>query len=143
VYVKNSFVQGDTDFIFGRATAVFDGGTINYVTSRRGGGGTIVAPSTDPRNTFGFLVTGVDVTQTGTLTNSVYLGRAWDNGVSSASAYVAGTSPNGQALVSESALGAFIRTADPWAAAATSGRPFSDTGNRLYEYRNSGPGAAP
>jgi pectinesterase len=143
VYMKNSFVQGDTDFIFGRATAVLDGGTINYVSSRRGGSGTIVAPSTDPHNTYGFLVFGVNFTQSGTLTNSVYLGRAWDNGVASAAAYVAGTSPNGQALVSESALGGHIRTVDPWAAAATSARPFSATGNRLFEYRNSGAGAAP
>ncbi len=142
VYIKNSFVQGDTDFIFGRATVVLDGGTINYVTSRRGGGGTIVAPSTDPRNNYGFLVTGVNFTQTGTLTNSVFLGRAWDNGVASAAAYVAGTSPNGQALIAVSALGPQILTVAPWAPAATSARPFSATGNRLFEYRNSGPGAA-
>ncbi len=143
VYVKNSFVQGDTDFIFGRATAVLDGGTISYATSRRGGGGTIVAPSTDPHNNFGFLVMGATFTSTTTLTNSVSLGRAWDNGVATAAAYVAGTSPNGQALISESLLGGYILAADPWAAAATSARPFSATGNRLFEYRNSGPGAAP
>jgi pectinesterase len=142
VYVKNTFIQGDTDYVFGRATAVFDGCTIDYVTSRRGGAGTVVAPSTDPRNPYGFLVVGSNFTQSGTLTNSVYLGRAWDNGVASAAAYVPGTSPNGQTLIRESALGSHIRTVDPWAAAATSGRPFSATGNRLYEYRNSGPGAA-
>jgi pectinesterase len=142
VYIKSSYIEGDTDFIFGRATLVVDGGTINYVTSRRAGGGTVVAPSTDPGNSYGFLLTGVNFTQTGALNNSVYLGRAWDNGVASAAAYVVGTSPNGQAVIAESSLGAFIRTADPWETAATSQRPFSTTGNRLFEYRNSGPGAA-
>jgi len=31
----------------------------------------------------------------------------------------------------------------PWAAAATSGRAYSATGNRFNEYCNSGPGAGP
>ena len=146
VYVKNSFIEGDTDFIFGRATAVLDGCTINYLSNRKQGG-TIVAPSTDPNNNYGFLVFGSNlISDSGTTASSVYLGRAWDNGVASASAYVPGTSPNGQALISESALAIDIRMGSPWAAAATSSRPFASTGanaNRLYEYRNSGPGAAP
>jgi pectinesterase len=146
VYIKNSYVEGDTDFIFGRATAVLDGCTINYVSNRKAGG-TLVAPSTDPRNSYGFLVVSSHVTSdSATPPGSTYLGRAWDDSVSTASAYVAGTSPNGQAIFSESYLAADIRSTDPWAAAATSSRPFSSTGpdaNRLFEYRNSGPGAAP
>jgi len=145
VYVKNSFIEGDTDFVFGRATAVMDGCTINYLSSRKQSG-TILAPSTDPRNSYGFLVFASNLTSdAGTTANSVYLGRAWDNGVA-AGGYVPGTSPNGQAVIAESALAVDIRMADPWAVAATSGRAFSSTGanaNRLYEYRNSGPGAAP
>ena len=35
VYVKDSFIEGDTDFIFGRAVLVIDGGTIRYLASRR------------------------------------------------------------------------------------------------------------
>ncbi|HXN33571.1 MAG TPA: pectinesterase family protein, partial [Polyangiaceae bacterium] len=145
VYVRNSYIEGDTDFIFGRATAVLDGCTINYVSARKQGG-TIVAPSTDPGNPYGFLVLASNLTSdSGTTANGVSLGRAWDNGVAAGS-YVPGTSPNGQALIRESTLAADIRRANPWAAAATSARPFSSTGanaNRLYEYRNSGPGAAP
>ena len=50
-------------------------------------------------------------------------------------------------------LGAHIRTAAPWAAAATSSRAFTSTptgtgatafvANRLWEYANTGAGAAP
>jgi pectin methylesterase-like acyl-CoA thioesterase len=46
-------------------------------------------------------------------------------------------------VVRESTLGAHIRKVDPWATAATSGRVYSDTGNRFDEYCNSGPGSGP
>ena len=136
VYVKNSFIEGDTDFIFGRATAVLDACTINYLSSRRSGGagGAMLAPSTVTSNNYGFLVIGSSLTaQSGTASGVAYLGRAWDN---------SGTPANGQAVIRESLLGAHIMLVAPWAAAATSGRPFSATGNRLFEYRNTGPGAA-
>ena len=53
-----------------------------------------------------------------------------------------GVSPNGQALVRDSVLGAQIRVANPWSPAATTARPVSAEGNRLWELHNSGPGAA-
>ena len=56
VYIKDSFIEGDTDFIFGRAVAVFDGGTIRYLSSRKGtGSGVHFAPSTHVDNMYGFL----------------------------------------------------------------------------------------
>jgi pectinesterase len=70
-------------------------------------------------------------TQPGTIA----LGRAWDEGVASGS-YVAGTSPNGQLLIRNSTLGSHIRAANPWDK-STSGREYSDTGNRFAEHRNS------
>jgi len=63
------------------------------------------------------------------------LGRAWDE--SSA------TSPNGQTIVRESEIGAHVPVAAPWAAAATSSRAFDANKNRFFEYKNTGPGAAP
>ena len=51
--------------------------------------------------------------------------------------------PNGQGVIRESTLGAHINRTGPWAAAATSGRAYSPSGNRFYEYCNSGPGATP
>jgi pectinesterase len=140
-YFKDSYVEGDVDFIFGRGTAVFDGCTLNYLTTRQGTkGGNYLAPSTAPTNSYGFLVANSLFTaQTGTPANLIALGRAWDESVT---CYMPGVSPNGQALVRNSTLGPQIRTANPWSIAATTGRVYSATGNRLWEHGNSGPGAA-
>jgi pectinesterase len=138
VYIKGSFIEGDTDFIFGRSTTVIDGSTINYLSSRKGtGSGVHLAPSTSVANNFGFLVINSTFTADATApANRISLGRSWDQ-----SSTV--PTPNGQAVIRESTLGAHIMRAAPWAAAATSGRAFSATGNRFFEYCNSGPGAAP
>jgi len=138
VYIKGSFIEGDTDFIFGRATTVIDGSTINYLSSRKGtGSGVHMAPSTVVANNFGFLVTGCNFTSDATApANKISLGRSWDQGGVT-------PTPNGQAVVRESTLGPHINRTSPWAAAATSGRAFSATGNRFAEYCNSGPGASP
>lgn len=140
-YFKACYVEGDVDFVFGRGTAVFDGCTLNVLTARQGSkGGNVLAPSTAAANPYGFLVTGSTFTAApGTPANLIALGRAWDEGVT---CYTPGTSPNGQALVRDSVLGPQIRTANPWSAAATTARPFSAGGNRLWEYQNSGPGSA-
>lgn len=77
-YFKACTIEGDVDFICGRATAVFDGGEIRQATDRRTNGN-IVAPSTDARNPFGFLITGVNFTaEAGVQTGGVTVGRAWD-----------------------------------------------------------------
>jgi pectinesterase len=140
VYIKDSFIEGDTDFIFGGATLVIDGGTINYLSSRKAsGGGACLAPSTrtSNSNSYGFLVSGCKFTADATaLPNKVSLGRSWDEGGIT-------PTPNGQALVRESILGPHIRKLDPWASAATSARPYSPSGNRFSEYCDTGPGSAP
>jgi pectin methylesterase-like acyl-CoA thioesterase len=46
-------------------------------------------------------------------------------------------------VIRESVLGAHINKAAPWAAAATSGRAYSASGNRFFEFCNSGKGAGP
>jgi pectinesterase len=142
-YFKNSYIEGDVDFIFGRATAVIDSSTIKYLTARQGAkGGYVQAPSTAPTNLYGFLFINDDFTaEAGTPTGLIYLGRAWDEGVASG-AYMDGVSPNGQTLIRNSTLGAHIRLADPWGT-STSGRAYDAAGNRLAEFQNSGPGAAP
>ncbi len=140
VYIKDSYIEGDTDFIFGRATTVIDHSTLQSM-NRKPTGGTVVAPSTAPANPYGFLIISSNFTaDTAVSTNGTYLGRAWDEGVSSTSPYVAGTSPNGQALIRDSMLGVHIRVASPWAS-STSSRPFDVSANRLFEYNNSGPGS--
>lgn len=137
VYFKNSLVQGDTDFIFGRGVLVLDSCTIRYLSSRLpvGAATTMLAPSTSPNSNYGILVINSALTADSAATaNVTYLGRAWDEGVTSGS-YVAGTSPNGQALIRNSTLSAHIRKVDPWGS-STSGRVYNDTGNRFSEHRN-------
>jgi pectinesterase len=150
-YFKACHVEGDTDFIFGRGTAVLDACTIHSLTSRTANG-VIIAPSTDSRNPLGILVNDATFSaDSGAVTGSTHLGRAWDESQSDVSTYstsvASGSYPNGQATVRGSVLGAHIQSAAPWQAAATTARPYSSIAgpypaNRLYEFENSGPGSA-
>ena len=95
------------------------------------------APSTHVDNKYGFLAIRVNFTaESGAPSNKISLGRSWDQSSTT-------PTPNGQAVVRESMLGGHISQTAPWAAAATSGRAFSATGNRFDEYCNSGPGSGP
>jgi pectinesterase len=143
VYLKNSFVEGDTDYIFGRATMVMEDSDMHYTSLRKPtAAGRQIAPSTAAANQYGYLFNRCKFTaDAATLTNKIYLGRSWDQNVATAADWNASSSPNGQAVIRESVLGAHIRLADPWAAAATSGRAYDSSTNRLVEYCNTGPGA--
>ena len=153
VSVRDTYVEGDTDFVFGRASAVFTHCHFHLVSSRKDSGGVIFAPNTAPLHPYGFLVTrslitadaGYRAAPTG------YLGRAWDQNAGS-TGYLPGITPNGQLVIRDSVLGEGFNTVTPWAPAATTSRPFSarvDAGrdlndvnyNRLWEYANHGPGA--
>jgi pectinesterase len=150
-YFKACYVEGDTDFIFGRGTAVLDGCTIHSVTSRTANG-VVIAPSTDSRNPLGILVNGATFSaDAGAAAGSTHLGRAWDASQGDVATYAAnvasGIYPNGQATVRGSVLGPHIQSAAPWRPAATTARPYSSVGgtypaNRLYEFENTGPGSA-
>jgi pectinesterase len=150
-YLKSCFVEGDTDFIFGRATFVLDGCTIRSLTSRTANG-VVLAPSTDSRNPFGILVTRSTFEADATAAaSSTSLGRAWDESQMDVTVYATnvatGVFPNGQAVVRESTLGVHIQSTGPWRAAATTSRPYSSVAttvpaNRFYEFGNTGPGAA-
>jgi pectate lyase/pectin methylesterase-like acyl-CoA thioesterase len=137
VYVHNSLIAGDVDFIFGAGTLVVDNSTILSRAGRRavGNGGHILAPSTEPQTSLGILVNNSRlISEAGLRAGSISLGRAWDQGVPKG-AWQKGLSPNGQAIVRDSILGAHI---GPWAA-STSRRPFSPTGdqaNRMLEWGN-------
>jgi pectinesterase len=138
VYVKDGFIEGDTDYIYGDATVVLDGTTIHYLSSRKGtGAGVIFAPSTSVSNDLGFLAIRCNFTaDSAAPANKNHLGRSWDASSTT-------PTPNGQAVIRESTIAGHISKTAPWAAAATSGREYSATGNRFNEYCNSGPGAGP
>jgi pectinesterase len=152
VSMRDSYIEGDTDFVFGRAAAVFDRCHFRLVSSRKPSGGVVFAPNTAPAFPYGFLVTHslVDADRGYQDAPTGFLGRAWDQGAS-ATGYVPGITPNGQLVVRDTMLGRGFDTATPWAPAATTGRPFrarTDPGrdlndvnyNRLWEYADVGPG---
>lgn len=151
-YFKNSYVEGDEDFIFGRASVVFDHCDIHYLSSRRGvnNSGFGIVPSTDVRNERGMLVVDSDFTaEAGTPADSVYIGRAWDESQVDLATYeknmLTGIFPNGKAVIRDSRMGAHVFKAAPWAPSAIVGRPYHSTddetpANRLYEFNNDGPG---
>ncbi len=137
VHVTDSLIAGDVDFIFGNATLVIERSTIRSRAGRRkpGNGGHVLAPSTAAATRLGFLVTNTRFdAEAGLASGSISLGRAWDYAVPRG-AWQASVSPNGQALVRDSQLGAHLGA---WSA-STSRRPFSASGpaaNRMAEFRN-------
>jgi pectin methylesterase-like acyl-CoA thioesterase/pectate lyase len=137
VYVHASLVAGDVDFVFGDATLVLERCVLYSRADRRGreSTGIVLAPSTPPTQSRGFLVVRSRFLGDPALRDSgVALGRAWDRGVAPGT-WQAGVSPNGQALVRDSELGPHIGA---WVA-STSRRPFATDGaaaNRLAEVGN-------
>jgi pectinesterase len=155
VLVRDSYIEGDTDFVFGRASALFERSRFHLVSTRKSSGGVIFAPSTVPGYPYGFLVRHCWITADegyqAPAAPTGHLGRAWDQGAG-ATGYLPGVSPNGQLVIRDSYLGAGFDPVAPWAQAATTARPFAartDPGrdlddpayNRLFECRNTGPSA--
>jgi pectinesterase len=155
VLVRDSYIEGDTDFVFGRASALFERTRFHLVSTRKPSGGVIFAPSTAPGYPYGFLVRYCWITADegyqAAAAPTGHLGRAWDQGAG-ATGYVPGVSPNGQLVIRDSYLGAGFDPVAPWAPAATTARPFAarvdperdlndPAYNRLFEYRNVGPSA--
>ncbi|MFF6780583.1 pectinesterase family protein [Streptomyces sp. NPDC012510] len=127
VYVTNSYVIGNVDFIFGRATAVVDKSIITLKKRWNGtSAGYITAPST-AANRKGFLI--INSTVNGEVSDrTFYLGRPWHAG--------GDASLDPQTTVRNTTLSAAIRTA-PW----TDMSGFSWKDDRFAEYMNKGPGA--
>lgn len=137
VYFRDSFIQGDVDFVFGRAVLVLDRCTLHFTSARLplGQSASMLAPSTAAKSPFGILVRASRFTaDPQTPAQSVYLGRAWDEGIP-AGTYTPQSPINGQLVVRDSTLGAHVRSVAPWGA-STSARPFSSAGNRFAEFNN-------
>ena len=125
-YFRDCYVEGDVDFIFGRATAVFDGAGSTRSTAAHPNG-YVTAPSTSPAFARGFLVVDSAIVSDAP-DGSYYLGRPWHP--SSA------PDNNPRAVVRDTQLGTYLKT-DPWT--TMSGYDWAAGSNA--EYHNSGPGA--
>ncbi|MFG3014927.1 pectinesterase family protein [Streptomyces cinerochromogenes] len=127
VYMTNSYVTGNVDFVFGRATAVLDRSVITLKKRWDGSSaGYVTAPSTAAGRK-GILI--ANSTVTGDVSDrSFYLGRPWHAG--------GDATLDPQTTVRNTSLSAAIRTA-PW----TDMSGFSWKDDRFAEYRNTGAGA--
>lgn len=129
VYIRDSYIEGDVDFVYGRATTVIERSVIRALS--RGSdtnNGYITAASTWTGNPYGFLITGSKVVSDAPA-GTFHLGRPWHPG----------GEPNAvaQVLIRDTWLPAAIKSS-PW----TDMSGFSWKDARFTEYRNFGPGAA-
>ncbi|MGY1498981.1 pectinesterase family protein [Streptomyces sp. QTS52] len=127
VYITNSYVVGNTDFIFGRATAVIDKSVITLKKRWNGtSAGYVTAPST-AANRKGILI--ANSTVNGDVSDrSFYLGRPWHAG--------GDATLDPQTTIRNTSLSAAIRTT-PW----TDMSGFSWKDDRFAEYKNTGAGS--
>ncbi|MGW1817266.1 pectinesterase family protein [Streptomyces sp. NPDC002125] len=127
VYMTNSYVIGNVDFIFGRATAVIDKSVITLKKRWDGSSaGYIAAPST-AADREGFLITGSTVNGD-VSASSFHLGRPWHAGGDAAL--------DPMATFRGTVLSSAIKSA-PW----TDMSGFSWKDDRFAEYKNTGPGS--
>ena len=128
VYVRDSYVEGDVDFIFGAGTMVFQNGEVRSLTrGSSSNNGYVTAAATQISNKFGFLFWGTHLSSNAPA-KTVYLGRPWHpSGDANAIA---------QVLYRGCTLDAHIRD-DPW----TDMSGFSWKDARFTEYGNTGAGA--
>ncbi|MEU9170942.1 pectinesterase family protein [Streptomyces sp. NPDC048420] len=127
VYMKNSYVVGNVDFIFGRATAVIDKSVITLKKRWNGtSAGYVTAPSTAAGRK-GILI--ANSTVNGDVSSaSFYLGRPWHAG--------GDASLDPQTTVRNTSLSAAVKST-PW----TDMSGFSWKDDRFAEYKNTGAGS--
>lgn len=127
VYVSNSYIVGNVDFIFGRASAVINKSVITLKKRWNGdSAGYVTAPST-AANRKGILI--ANSTVNGDVSaSSFHLGRPWHAGGDAAL--------DPQTTVRNTSLSSAIKSA-PW----TDMSGFSWKDDRFAEYKNTGPGS--
>ncbi|MFJ8784678.1 MULTISPECIES: pectinesterase family protein [unclassified Streptomyces] len=127
VYMTNSYVVGNVDFIFGRATAVIDKSVITLKKRWNGtSAGYVTAPSTAAGRK-GILI--ANSTVNGDVSSaSFYLGRPWHAG--------GDASLDPQTTVRNTSLSAAVKST-PW----TDMSGFSWKDDRFAEYKNTGAGS--
>lgn len=123
-YFRDCFIQGSLDYIFGGATAVFEGCTMNNAAE----GSAVAAPRTPQDAPYGIVFLGGSLTADPTTTmvrdNRVHLGRPW--GPYAAAAYL------------NVEIGAHIAAAG-WTIMGDN----TLAATHFWEYKSNGPGAKP
>lgn len=137
-YFKDCYIEGDVDFIFGAAQAVFENCTI-FSVDREGitPKGYVTAASTRKTDNYGFLFVNCKFESNITVADSVYLGRPWHPSAD-LNRWV-------NVVIRESYLGEHIKD-EGWTAMSSTDSQgnviwFYPQNERFYEYKNYGPGA--
>ena len=120
---KNCFISGDVDFIFGGATAYFEGCEIFCRTRDGEAEGYVTAASTPEGQAYGYVFSGCRFTSDAP-EHTFYLGRPWRD--------------NAQTVILNSWLGSHIRP-EGW---HDWNKPQAHALCFYAEYNNDGPGAA-
>jgi pectin methylesterase-like acyl-CoA thioesterase len=123
-----SFIEGNVDFIFGDADAVFYADNIKLEDRGAAAGGTngyLTASATQSGHPYGFLIASCTISSSAAA-STFYLGRPWHP--------YTGADP--QVVVRDTYLPGQFKSA-PW----TTMNGFSFSPGRYYEYDNSGPGS--
>ncbi|GGN07765.1 hypothetical protein GCM10011609_54170 [Lentzea pudingi] len=126
-YYRDCAITGDVDFLFGRATAVFERATITALNRGQNPNGYVTAASTRKDNPHGFLIVDSKI-RSDAPAGTYFLGRPWHPG--------GDPDAIAQVVIRDTELPAAIKSA-PWT--DMSGFPWR--GARFAEYRNTGPGA--
>ncbi|MFJ9898020.1 pectinesterase family protein [Streptomyces sp. NPDC091280] len=131
-YYTRCYIEGDVDFVFGRATAVYDHchfRTLNRADLATAPYGFVFAPSTAVANPRGYLVT-----------HSRVSSQAPDGYYKLARPWVPGSDPTARPMltVRETLLGAGIDAVAPYTNMSDA---YPWQSQRFAEYRNTGPGA--
>ncbi|MFF7043039.1 pectinesterase family protein [Streptomyces massasporeus] len=129
VYVRDSYIEGDVDFVYGRATTVIERSVIRALSrGSDSNNGYITAASTWKGNPYGFLITRSEIVSDAPA-GTYHLGRPWHPG----------GEPDAvaQVLIRDTRLPAAIKSS-PW----TDMSGFSWKDARFTEYRTHGPGAS-
>ncbi|MDO7884194.1 pectinesterase family protein [Hymenobacter cheonanensis] len=113
-YFRDCYIDGNVDFIFGNAIAIFDNCTI-YAKARVGKAGDsyITAANTPPTQRYGYLFRGARIPANNGPTR-YYLGRPWQNAARFSEA--AGTLAHSQVVFSRARIGANQIQPAGWAA---------------------------
>jgi pectin methylesterase-like acyl-CoA thioesterase len=109
-YFRNCFIEGNTDFIFGSSTAVFDRCVI-YPKTRADNGATgyITAANTPASQAYGYVFRNCVIPANQGITTYT-LGRAWQNDATTS----AGAKANNKVVFLKSRLGAGIIKPEGW-----------------------------
>jgi pectin methylesterase-like acyl-CoA thioesterase len=136
-YFHKCYVEGDVDFIFGRATAYFSKCEIRTLTSRTPKETCITAPSTNIGTTYGFVFDDCDFTcDNPKVSGSIFLTRQWFESIKTSPWFnnkvILGTNSDakdanddthcprfvyetaGKTIVLNSRIGAHINSVSPW-----------------------------